>query len=377
MDKINFTTSINRNKLRPTCPCGKSNMDGKFVPDKNDTEKGYCHSCGKTFLGNKDTPQIEIIKDSIVKPTSFHEMELMNKSLKNYTENNFIDYSKRLFPNKNVELFAKIYGIGTSKHYDGRSTVFWQIDENNCIRGGKIMKFDITSAKRLQAPHIYPDVYWVHKKLNLFNFTQKQCLFGSHLLADKTKTVAIVEGEKTAFLMALADSSKIWVATGGKNNFKYELLHCLKGRKVIAYPDKGEFNLWRDKAFALTIYGISIQVSNLLEKSDNPNGWDLADQLITLSQTKENRPILISYPDEQLPYIKALMNSSHEKLVLLAKKIVPENDSLCEQEMVEALCQYKQIHELHAKDLILVMRMKNILDMSTSNRYYLFHSTPF
>ena len=40
--------SKNRNKVK-YCPCNKSNKDGKFVPFKDHTRFGYCHSCEKSF----------------------------------------------------------------------------------------------------------------------------------------------------------------------------------------------------------------------------------------------------------------------------------------------------------------------------------------
>jgi hypothetical protein len=35
-----------------TCPCGKSNKDGKFVPFEGHTKFGFCHSCSETILPN-------------------------------------------------------------------------------------------------------------------------------------------------------------------------------------------------------------------------------------------------------------------------------------------------------------------------------------
>jgi len=43
----------NRHRLNPTCPCGKSNRDGKFSPQKGfaGMNVGHCHSCGKEIFG--------------------------------------------------------------------------------------------------------------------------------------------------------------------------------------------------------------------------------------------------------------------------------------------------------------------------------------
>jgi hypothetical protein len=40
----------------------------------------------------------------------------------------------------------------------------------------------------------------------------------------------------------------IWLATGSKSNFKYELLKPLKKRNCITFPDKVEFTNWSNKA---------------------------------------------------------------------------------------------------------------------------------
>ena len=42
---------FDKNRFRVKhCPCGKSNKDGKFRPYVGHEAKGYCHSCGQTFL---------------------------------------------------------------------------------------------------------------------------------------------------------------------------------------------------------------------------------------------------------------------------------------------------------------------------------------
>lgn len=69
----------------------------------------------------------------------------------------------------------------------------------------------------------------------------------------------------------------IWIATGSKSNFKFELLEPLKKRKCFAFPDKGEFINWNKKAIALKTKGFKIEVSNLLEQTPFKNGYDLAD----------------------------------------------------------------------------------------------------
>lgn len=280
MEKLNFVSASNRYRIAKYCPCGKLNRDGKFCPDKENPNAGYCHSCGKTFLGTAVNKTYLSSLPTIEKPATYHPIEIMRRSLKGYDNNNLIAFCKRLFPTKDVEGLAKVYGIGTSNLYKGNSTIFWQIDTEKNVRGGKIIKYNSINGKRLKEPKVFPAVTWVHSILKLSDFNLKQCLFGCHLLAENTKGIAIVESEKTAFIMAIVDNSRIWLATGAKDNFKYDLLKCLKGRNVTAYPDNGEFELWHKRATSLSIYGIKIKVSNLLESTANPQGWDLADEII-------------------------------------------------------------------------------------------------
>lgn len=64
-------------------------------------------------------------------------------------------------------LFFKKYKIGTSKNWNG-ATVFWQTDNQNNIKTGKIMLFDKLSCKRVKEP--YNHITWIHKKSNFRKF---------------------------------------------------------------------------------------------------------------------------------------------------------------------------------------------------------------
>ncbi|WP_255347637.1 DUF6371 domain-containing protein [Flavobacterium sp. ACAM 123] len=70
-----------------------------------------------------------------------------------------------------------------------------------------------------------------------------QCLFGLHLINESNqKTIAVVESEKTAVLISVFKPQYTWAATGMKGGFKYENLKPIKEFKIIAFPDKSEFN---------------------------------------------------------------------------------------------------------------------------------------
>ena len=86
-------------------------------------------------------------------------------------------------------------------------------------------------------------VTWVHSELKLPDFKLRQCFFGEHLLTDKTttKTIAIVESEKTAIIAIHFIPDFIWLATGGMNGcFNKETVDVIKGREVVLVQTLGQ-----------------------------------------------------------------------------------------------------------------------------------------
>jgi hypothetical protein len=64
-----------------------------------------------------------------------------------------------------------------------------------------------------------------------------------HLINESNqKTIAVVESEKTAVLISVFKPQYTWAGTGMKGGFKYENLKPIKEFKIIAFPDKSEFN---------------------------------------------------------------------------------------------------------------------------------------
>jgi hypothetical protein len=172
------------------------------------------------------------------------------------------------------------YFIATSKHWNG-ATVFWQIDIQGKVRTGKIMLYKPTTGKRVKEP--FNHINWVHKVIKLIEFDLKQCLFGEHLLNDKTKPVAIVESEKTAVIASVYLPQFIWVAVGSLTNLNAEKCSILKGRTVTLFPDLNGFDKWSSKAKELS-HLASVSVSDLLERkateAERKQGFDLVDYLI-------------------------------------------------------------------------------------------------
>lgn len=132
---------------------------------------------------------------------------------------------------------------------------------------------------------------WVHSVLKLPDFSLQQCFFGEHLLADKSKPVALVESEKSAIIASLYFPKFIWMAAGGKDGLKAEKFSVLNGRTVVLFPDLSKpkegkataFEEWSRKAKEFEVIA-SIRVSDLLERKasdeERIEGLDLADYLL-------------------------------------------------------------------------------------------------
>jgi hypothetical protein len=208
----------------------------------------------------------------------YHDHDIMGEFGKNHMNNNFIKYLLTIFDPVDVKEAIEKYCIGTSSHWKG-ATVFLQVDREINIHAGKVMLYDKKTGKRVKKP--FNCITWLHRVLRINDFVLQQCLFGLHNLYDsKIKTIGIVESEKTAIIMSIYRRDIIWMATGSKANFKAELLKPLKGRKIIAFPDKSEFEDWNVKAAKLRELGFNILCSELLENIHLEDGGDLVDFLI-------------------------------------------------------------------------------------------------
>jgi hypothetical protein len=248
---------------------------------------GYHYTPKQYFQYNNisfDTPQPKVYNHRPVtpqpKPVSFIPVEVFKASLKAHETNHFVQFLINLF---GVEVASKLvsrYFIATSKHWNG-ATVFWQIDIKGKVRTGKIMLYSPTTGKRIKEP--FNHINWAHKAIKKPEFELRQCLFGEHLLIDKTKPVAIVESEKTAIIASVYLAQFIWVAVGSLTNLNTEKCSILKGRTVILFPDLNGFEKWSNKANELSHLAI-FTVSDLLElkatEAEKKQGFDLADYLI-------------------------------------------------------------------------------------------------
>lgn len=213
---------------------------------------------------------------------SFHSLKLLNDMYyENPTIDNLTEYLKLRFPIDKVSEAMQNYFITGTNQFWSNATAFWQIDQKEQIHACKIMQYDRFTGKRIKEP--YNRINWLHKAINEPDFNLNQCLFGLHRInEDYQKTIAIVESEKTAIIMSILLPHYIWLATGSKANFKFEMLKPIKKRNIVSFPDKGEYNNWLNKATELNAIGFKLSVSDLIEQTDFENGYDLADYYLNL-----------------------------------------------------------------------------------------------
>jgi hypothetical protein len=261
------------------------------------TPKQYFQNNNISF----DRPQPKAYKSRPVtpqpKPVSFIPVEVFKASLKAHETNHFVKFLIDLFGAVVASQLISRYFIATSKHWNG-ATVFWQIDTQGKVRTGKIMLYNPTTGKRVK--NLELPVYWVHKALKQPEFELRQCLFGEHLLIEKTKPVAIVESEKTALIASVYLPQFIWVAVGSLSNLNAEKCSILKGRTVTLFPDLNGFEKWSSKAKELS-HLANFTVSDLLERkateAEKKEGFDLADYLIRF----DFREFALSEPEATEP----------------------------------------------------------------------------
>ena len=173
------------------------------------------------------------------------------------------------------------YCIGASKL---GGVIFWQIDHEGRIHDGKIMYY----RPDCHRDHSHKPT-WVMSELKSFylkdfpdleaSLPSTHSLFGTHLIGETQQSqqpVAVVEAEKTAFIMSEIYPEYLWLAAGGLNELTASKLFPLKGRKIILFPDTDEdhkaYSIWykvcKEAKFLLWQ---PIYLSPLLEQKATPD----------------------------------------------------------------------------------------------------------
>jgi hypothetical protein len=231
----------------------------------------------------KVVPKVQQVQQVQAMPT-FIPPQVMQRSLQG--QNNLAQWLATLKGDEAAQQALNKYHVGSSKHWPG-ATVFWQVDGQGNVRTGKVMLYNKDTGKRVREP--FSHITWAHKLLvdsgQLPGFNLQQCMFGSHLLS-RTETlynmVCIVESEKTALVASMYHSRFIWLACGSLNGLTAENLRALAGRNVLLCPDKGCMQQWKDKVEELNVPNVLLRVTNFMEKTNLPQGSDMADYLVAL-----------------------------------------------------------------------------------------------
>ena len=191
-------------------------------------------------------------------------------------KNNLARWLCTLFPAEQVTEVLARYRTGSTR--DGR-IIYWQIDERGLVHAGKVMAYDPLTGHRVKGGEEagrccgYPPVCWVHSmRIDGIRFDEMlapQCLFGLHLINDDVNDnlqrniglmingdegrgfPCLVESEKTALIMSLLCPERVWLATGGKQNFKEQMVAPLAGMEVTLFPDADALTDWYTRAIEL------------------------------------------------------------------------------------------------------------------------------
>lgn len=331
-----YKYSLHKNSIKHICPnCGKKRFvlyidieTGNSVsPNVGRCDReincGY-HYPPKLFFQDNNQEYVSIVDNTI--PVSsfeeechYHTSEELKESLINFDKNNFVQFLETKFDCEKVQKMIFEYKIGTAQNwYNG--TVFWQIDVEQKIRGGKVISYDHLG-KRMKY------INWMHsiklKQNTIEEFKLNQCLFGEHLLKKSDKIIAIVESEKTACIMSMLFDKYLWIASGSLNGLTLKKIQVIKDRKIILYPDLGidglngsPFSIWKTKCDQFKKDGFDIEISNLLEQNgtdyDKENGYDIADYFL---KSLDRKPKNIITQKEQIILEMYMKNKNLKTLI--------------------------------------------------------------
>jgi hypothetical protein len=223
-----------------------------------------------------------------IKPISFIPFEKLEASRAHYEQNNLVIFLIDRFGIVAVNELIVKYNLGTSKHWPGAS-IFWQIDQQGRIRTGKIMLYDAITGHRTKEPANC--ITFVHSALKLYDYELKQCLFGEHLLQDKSRPIAVVESEKTAIIASIYLPQFNWVATSGAEGLSRDKCDVLNnsGLHVVLFPDVSKpkegkptaFERWNNTAKKhLKRFSVSELLEDIATVEERVSGLDLADYLL-------------------------------------------------------------------------------------------------
>lgn len=274
-----FKYTLRTGSKKDFCPaCNKKTFTPYIeVETGNELIQGRCDR--ESHCGFHSKPESnEIITAPKFEPSEikidYISMEVLDEYFIKKNTSSFYKFLLSKFPKKDVIEVEYNYNLCAKDE----SIIFWQVDQLNRIRSGKVMDYNPATGKRIKDKDGKSHISWMHKQ----PYNLKQCLFGLHLAKENQNLpIGIVESEKTAILMAIKEPRLLWMACGSLNGFKLDMLAPLKFRKIIGFPDKGCFEKWQEVATTLESSGFNITISDVLENNTNANlGDDIADFIL-------------------------------------------------------------------------------------------------
>lgn len=155
------------------------------------------------------------------------------------------------FDQDRLEALMKHYPIGATEQGE---PISWHINAEHKITNGHIITMDSETGKVYDESWYYQD-------------GRPACLFGEHLLITlPIQIVALVKDELTAAIMSCFPTPYVWLATG-KHDVTPDNLVPLEGKTVIVFPDKYEYDRWKEILHATP--NLQFHISDLMEKSQS------------------------------------------------------------------------------------------------------------
>lgn len=275
---MEYRWTLRKSSRKEICPaCGQRRFVPYVAAADGETlagaEFGRCdreQNCGyHKYPNGKSTDGIEPKPQPVLEPLRFYPA-----AVRTSTQTPLFKWASKLVGVANALAAWQTYKVGA----DGTRTVFWELDINGEIRGGKSIPY-MQNGHRDKTDK-YP-ASWLHKipawRGYFHGEELQQCFFGEHLLAERPDApVAIVESEKTAIMLSIWSKPFIWLATGGSQGLKNETKNkVLAGRKVLLIPDNGQFWNWKATADAN-----GWQICDEIEKYPAFEGCDILDMVV-------------------------------------------------------------------------------------------------
>ena len=193
------------------------------------------------------------------------------------------------------------YRLGRSKD---DAVIYWQIDQLGKTHDGKQMWYG-PDCHRLKERRAVWGMFLLkeHYGVPQDTFCPTHIFFGLHLLRNcESKTVAIVEAEKSAVILSEIYPEYIWLAAGGMGEVQAVKFIPLRPYKVIMFPDtdpdRRAFTQWYNAAQAVMRSFFwpkdnPIRVSPYLEQHATPDQKrrkiDLVDYIMEKKQLKSHQ----------------------------------------------------------------------------------------